>query len=145
MTAVEIESRTINGIVCLSAADVAAALRNRAGEIDAVVRQMYEEPVTPAGRETAIAYAAASLELRQRADWVDIATIEHVSSETANGMMDTVTQQSAWLVLLDRGGLFAAHLDEQRARRAAEDVDGILVGPLPVAADYRPTPEDEAQ
>ncbi len=51
----------------------------------------------------------------------------------------------AWLVLLDRGGLFAAYLDEQRARRAAEDVDGILVGPLPIAADYRPSTEDGAE
>lgn len=45
----------------------------------------------------------------------------------------------AWLVVMDRGGIFGCWLDEQRAHEAAKAIGGVAVM-LPVAADYRPAP-----
>lgn len=54
----------------------------------------------------------------------------------------TATAVSVYLVVLDRGGLFGAWLDQDRAHQAARAVEGVVV-PL---AGYRlePTPSSHS-
>ena len=73
-----IESRTVDGVVYLSAPDLTAALRGRADEIEAVAEAMGDD-LTPEQHETAVAYHTTARELRERADWLDIAVIAHLS------------------------------------------------------------------
>lgn len=73
-----IESRTVDGIVYLSAPDLIAALRGRADEIEALAQALGDD-LTPEQHETATAYLTVAGELRERADWLDIAVISHVS------------------------------------------------------------------
>jgi hypothetical protein len=46
------------------------------------------------------------------------------------------TSPAVWLVAMDRGGIFGAWLDEDRATEAARAIEGVMVR-LPIAADYR--------
>jgi hypothetical protein len=71
--AAEIESRTIDGRLFLAAEDVVTALRLRASE--------YHEGATEADeRDHALCYEACATELQLRADAIDLAAIEHVST-----------------------------------------------------------------
>lgn len=78
MAAVQIESRTFEGKVWLSARDVAQALRMRADDY-ADEAAALGDPLPQGERETAVAYRVAEEELRQRADHLDVAVIEHLS------------------------------------------------------------------
>lgn len=51
---------------------------------------------------------------------------------------------TAWLVVMDRGGIFGCWADEDRARadEAARNIGGLLIE-LPVTADYRTDPAEE--
>ncbi len=44
---------------------------------------------------------------------------------------------TVYLVVMDRGGIFGAFLDDKRAMEAAEAIEGV-VAPVPAIADYRP-------
>lgn len=69
-----IGSRTVDGAVYLKAQDVATALRGRADEIEAIAEGLDAEQ-----HETASAYLTVVTELRERADWIDIAVIDHLT------------------------------------------------------------------
>ncbi|QLQ37977.1 hypothetical protein [Micromonospora robiginosa] len=75
-----IEARTIDGTVYLSAPDLVALLRGRANEVKAVALAMGDD-LTPEQYETAVAYHTTVEELRQRADWIDLAVIAHLTDE----------------------------------------------------------------
>jgi len=47
-----------------------------------------------------------------------------------------MTDTCVYLVVLDRGGLFGAYLDRERAHEAARHTHSVVVA-LPVEADYR--------
>jgi len=69
---VKIEGRVIDGRVFISVEDVCEALRVRANDFARACNDADDE-------ETATAYRAVTEELRARADWLDIATIAHLS------------------------------------------------------------------
>lgn len=73
-----IEARTIDGTVYLSAPDLVALMRGRADEVEALALAMGDE-LTPEQYETAVAYHTTVGELRERADWIDIAVIAYLS------------------------------------------------------------------
>lgn len=77
--AAQIESRTIDGRLFLSADDVVKALRMRADEYTAAAVAL-GNPVPEALIEAAVAYQAIANELGQRADHIDLAAIAHVSA-----------------------------------------------------------------
>ncbi|WP_329013181.1 hypothetical protein OG271_03940 [Micromonospora rifamycinica] len=74
-----IAARTIDGIVYLSAPDLAALMRGRADELEALALAMGDD-LTPEQYETAVAYHTTVGELRERADWIDIAVIDYLSN-----------------------------------------------------------------
>lgn len=84
--AIEIGARTIDGVVYLDSSDVSAALRNRAAEIEAQALALGDD-LTPEQYEVAVAYHSTAMELRQRADWVDVATIEHVTEQSSDSSL----------------------------------------------------------
>jgi hypothetical protein len=69
-----IESRTFDGAVYLKVQDVTTALRGRAEEIEVIAYDLDVEQ-----HETAGAYLTVVAELRERADWLDIAAIDHLT------------------------------------------------------------------
>lgn len=75
-----IEARTIDGVVYLSAPDLVALLRGRADEVEQVALSMGDD-LTAEQYEQAVAYHTTVEELRQRADWIDIAVITHLTDE----------------------------------------------------------------
>lgn len=81
-----IEARTIGGMCYLSAVDVATALRVRADEVEALALAMGDD-LDAEQYETAVAYHTAVRELRERADWVDIAVIEHMSNQPGDSLL----------------------------------------------------------
>jgi len=46
-------------------------------------------------------------------------------------------QKNVYFVVMDRGGLFGAWLEQERAEQAAQAI-GAVVASVPVLADYRP-------
>lgn len=48
-----------------------------------------------------------------------------------------MSEQNVYLVVMDRGGLFGAYLEQERAEQAAQAI-GAVVAAVPVLADYRP-------
>ncbi len=76
MAVKRVEAVTIDGEVFLRAADVVAALRLRADEIDHQ-RQIDSGRGHP---ESILAYCAMSEELRQQSDWLDLAAIEYMTN-----------------------------------------------------------------
>lgn len=63
--------------------------------------------------------------------------IEEAIEQMAVRELTTSRQGVAvYLVVMDRGGLFGAFLDFDRAREAARNINGVLVA-LPIAEDYR--------
>lgn len=73
-----IESRTIDGVCYLSAPDLVTALRGRAHEVEALALAMGDD-LTPEQYEQAVAYHTVVTELRERADWIDLACIDHLT------------------------------------------------------------------
>jgi hypothetical protein len=72
-----IESRTIDGRIFLAADDVTKALRDRADDFTDQAER--EDPSKDDAFVNAVAYHAVAQELRQRADWIDLAVLEHIS------------------------------------------------------------------
>lgn len=75
-----IEARTIDGTVYLSAPDLVALLRGRADEVEQVALAMGDD-LAAEQYEQAVAYHTTVEELRQRADWLDIAVIAHLTDQ----------------------------------------------------------------
>ncbi|MFF0823045.1 hypothetical protein ACFYUR_22010 [Micromonospora haikouensis] len=79
-----IEARTIDGTVYLSAPDLVALMRARADEVEAIALAMGDD-LTPEQYETAVAYHTTVGELRERADWIDLAVIAYLSEPDGTG------------------------------------------------------------
>lgn len=75
MNPTHIQARTIHGVCYLSAADIAAALRQRADEVEA---QAGDDPYG-ADYMNAVAYHAIAHELRERAAVIEFGVIEHLT------------------------------------------------------------------
>ena len=69
--------RLDDGRVFFNAADVIAALRLRADDFDRAAAEL-GEPLGDAFTN-AVAHHAVATELRARADWLDVATVAHLS------------------------------------------------------------------
>lgn len=89
--------------------------------------------------------AAMSLVLRKLMDnrYVDDLADELVdrarSRAASNHKLDSMDNNAGevYLVVLDRGGIFGAWCDQERALGAARDVEGVVCA-LPILADFRP-------
>lgn len=73
-----IESRTVDGQCYLSAVDLVSLLRGRADEVEALATVLGDD-LDGEQYTTAVAYHTVALELRDRADWLDIAVIAHLT------------------------------------------------------------------
>jgi hypothetical protein len=75
---VNIEGKVIGGQTYVAVKDVAASLRERAADFDSYAEAL-GEPLDGDKFRNAVAYRAVAMELRARADWLDVAAVAYVS------------------------------------------------------------------
>jgi hypothetical protein len=75
---VNIDGKVVGGQLYVPVKDVAAALRERADDFDGYAEAL-GEPLDGDDFRNAVVYRGVAMELRARADWLDVAAVAYVS------------------------------------------------------------------